>query len=121
MTNTLKQALIWSPRILLLAYAGFISLFALDAFQHGHGWLENLRDFAIHLIPVFVLLTILALAWWRAWVGAAGSLALMALFLYWNFTVRHNVWSAVLVIAGPLALLAILFAWQWWRRKDLWG
>jgi hypothetical protein len=119
MNPTTRRILIWSPRLLGLAFAGFISLFALDAFGHGKGIWESLGDFGMHLIPTFVLLGIVALAWRWPWVGTAGSLALAALFLYWNFTVRHNVPSAVLVIAGPLFVMAGLFLLSWVKRTEL--
>lgn len=119
MTTTTKHLLTWAPRALCLAFAGFISLFALDAFGHGHDFWESARDFAMHLIPTFALLAILALAWRRPWVGAVGATALAALFLYWNYTVRHNVPSAVLVIAGPLILMAVLYLASWLKRGDL--
>ena len=119
MTITQKRILIWAPRLLGLAFACFIGLFALDAFEHGHSVWEKLRDFALHLIPTGVLLLIIALAWRCAWIGAFGAGSLLCLFLYWNFTFRHNVLAAVLVIAGPLALLVVLYLWNWWKRAEL--
>lgn len=119
MTTIQKRILVWAPRVLTLAFACFISLFALDAFRHGHGFWENLRDFAMHLIPTGILLLILALAWRWPWIGALGAAALLGLFLYWNFTVRHNVLSAVLIISAPLALLIVLYLWNWWKRAEL--
>lgn len=121
MTLTQQRILIWAPRVLCLAFACFISLFALDAFGHGHGFWESARDFAMHLIPTFALLAILALAWRWAWVGAFGAAALAALFLYWNYTIRHNVPSAVLAIAGPLILMAVLYLVSWLKRNELRG
>jgi len=50
-----KKVLYWTPRGLCIAFALFLSMFAMDVF--GEGWL--LADFVspfMHLIPVFVLL-----------------------------------------------------------------
>jgi glucose-6-phosphate-specific signal transduction histidine kinase len=85
-----RVTVLWAPRILTIAFALFISLFALDVFEEGKGLWRTLIDLLLHLIPMFVLIATLVLAWRRAWIGAVVSVALAALFLWWNFSVRHD-------------------------------
>ncbi|MCK9567927.1 hypothetical protein M0R72_03130 [Candidatus Pacearchaeota archaeon] len=55
MKNKIKKQIIWVPRILIIAYILFLSLFALDT-EFGLG-------FFMHLIPSFILLAILIFTW----------------------------------------------------------
>ena len=55
MKNKIKKQIIWIPRILIITYILFLSLFALDT-EFGLGLL-------MHLIPSFVLLAILIFTW----------------------------------------------------------
>ncbi|MFB3828244.1 MAG: hypothetical protein ACE15B_15855 [Bryobacteraceae bacterium] len=107
------RALIWAPRALTIAFTLFISLFALDSFGPGRSFWQGLGAFAIHLVPSYVLIAMLIVAWRREWVGAVVATALGALFLWWNATVRHNATVAVVMIAGPLFLMAALFLASW--------
>lgn len=119
MTTLTCRAFRWAPRILCAAFTVFISMFALDVFGHGRGPWETFVALMMHLIPSFTLLVILALAWKWEWIGAVGSTALAVVFLWWNYTVRHNVPSAVLVIAGPLFLMAGLYLFAWVKRREI--
>ena len=94
-----------------LALAGFLGLFALDAFAPGKPVGTAVIDFLIHLLPAAVVCVVVALAWHRAWIGA---IAFAALALAYAFMVpSHPDW--ILVISGPLLLAAILFFWSWRR------
>ena len=117
--TTFTQTFRWATLFLGLAFTGFISLFALDVFDEQRGFWGTLAALAIHLIPSFALIVMLILAWRWAWIGTVVSTGLGALFLWWNFTYRHNVPIAVVVIAGPLFLLAALYLVSWWRRKPV--
>ena len=46
-----------------MAFLAFLSLFTLDVFGPGRVSWETLPAFAAHMIPVFVLAGVLALAW----------------------------------------------------------
>jgi hypothetical protein len=94
-------------------------MFALDVFGEGQGFRETALALLMHLIPSFVLVLMLILAWRWEWVGVVVPLGLAALFLWWNYTVRHNVFTAVLVISGPLLLMAALFLIGWLKRAEL--
>lgn len=52
----------WAPRILTIGFVLFISMFALDVFSEYSGH-KVLVPLFIHLIPSFVLLGALGIAW----------------------------------------------------------
>lgn len=107
-------ALYWLPRLLCVAFAGFLSLFALDALDaHGGAWQSAVVLFA-HLLPTLAVLAVLAVAWRREWIGAV---------LFPLFAIAHVIasrahlhWSAYAIIDAPLILLGVLF-WINWRRR----
>ena len=101
--------LIWAPRILGLAVAIFIGLFALDAFRPGRPLSEGITDFAIHLLPAIFLVIVVALAWRRPWLG--GVLFLLLALAYAISVPWRPDW--ILAIAGPLMVVGLLFIWSW--------
>jgi hypothetical protein len=66
----LDTILIWSPRILVMLLALWLSVFALDVFDEKRGFWKTALAFVIHLVPTWVILAALALAWRWEWVGA---------------------------------------------------
>ncbi len=112
-----NRTLFWAPRILGLLFAGFVGLFALDAFDGRHSAWHMLAAFVIHLIPTGIVLAILALAWRWEWVGGVLYAALGAAYLVTAWGRMH--WSATALISGPLFVLAELFALNWIKRREL--
>ena len=117
MKTPLKRLLFWTPRILGLLFAAFISIFAADVFGEGYGFWKTVLALLIHLIPTWIVLIVLALSWRREWVGGILFTALGALYLI-KFWGRFH-WSAYVCIAGPLFLVGVLFFLSWLSRRDL--
>jgi hypothetical protein len=117
MKPSLKRLLFWTPRILCLLFAAFISLFAADVFDGNHGFWPTLLALLMHLIPTGIVLVVLAISWRWEWVGGALFIALGALYLI-QFWGRFH-WSAYLCISGPLLLVGALFLLNWLWRKEL--
>lgn len=117
MQKPLKRAIIWTPRILALAFVIFISLFALDVFGQGYGFWGTLLALLIHLVPTYLVVIALALAWRWEWVGAVLFAGLGLLYLL----VFRNEMDGILflLIPGPLFLVGILFALNWALRQRL--
>jgi hypothetical protein len=117
MNRVIKRVLFWAPRVLCVLFGLFLSLFALDVFGEGAGFWEALLGLLIHLVPVYVVAILLAVAWRWEWVGAVAftGLALFYLFQVWG---REH-WSAYVVISGPLMLLGVLFLLNWIYRAQL--
>ena len=117
MNPSLRMWLLWTPRVLCILYAVFISLFALDAFSPNRRLAENLLALAMHLIPTAVVLIVLAVAWRWAWVGAVVYAGLGILYLV-MFRGRFD-WAAYAMIAGPLFLTGALFLISWTYRREI--
>jgi hypothetical protein len=111
----MKRLLFWSPRVLCIAFALFLSLFALDVFSEGLGVGKTIVAFSIHLIPTAIIAAVLALSWRWEWVG--GILSIAAGILYLIRARHHPDW--VVVISGPLFVLGALFLLNWWKRAEI--
>jgi hypothetical protein len=95
------------PRVLTVSYIAFISLFALDVFESGYGWLKTLIALFMHLIPSFLLIAALVVAWKKPVTGGAHFLILAIIFTLW-FTTYH-VLSSFLLVSFPLLVIGALF------------
>jgi hypothetical protein len=111
MKHTIQQIFVWTPRILGILFALFVSMFALDVLGAGYGFWGTILALLMRLIPVYVLLIALAIAWRWPWAGA---------LLFISFSVWYVVtaWGpyplvanliGVWPIAGPPLLVGLLF------------
>lgn len=112
----LKPFLYWFPRILCILAILFISVFALDAFQPDLTFWQQIQGFIMHLIPSFVLLLFLLIAWkWELIGGVIFVLMGLVLspFVYMhNYNMNGSVWMSIGIIAMitfPFILVGILF------------
>ena len=103
--------LYWSPRVLGILTATFLSLFALDALGPGIPWTQAILGLLIHLIPTYIVLGVLALAWRWEWIGALAFLALSLCYVVLSGGREH--WTAYLAISGSLFAIGILFLAAW--------
>ena len=117
MKRPVKRLLFWTPRILCILFAVFVSLFALDVFGEGYGFWETIQALLMHLVPTGVILIVLAISWRWEWVGGVLFIALGVLYLAMSWGRLH--WSAYLVISGPLFLVGVLFLINWLYRAEL--
>jgi hypothetical protein len=117
MRRASKKLLYWAPRASSIAFALFISLFALDAFDGNLPFGKQLLAFAIHLIPVYLIVIVLALAWKRESVGGAGFIILG--LLYMGITRLRFQPLAYVIISGPAFLVGLLFLVSWLLRRKL--
>lgn len=117
MSTTAKKALFWTPRVLCILFALFLSMFALDVFGEGHSVWDTILALLIHLTPVYMVLAALALAWRWEWTGAVlfTGLGIFYIVIFWG---RFPLATYVL-IAGPAFVLAALFLANWMYRKEL--
>ena len=117
MSQINKWALYWAPRVLGIAFAVFISIFALDVFSENLPFGKQLFAFAIHLLPTAVIVIVVAFSWKREWLDGAGFIALG--LLYMGMTrLRYPVWAYVF-ISGPAFLIGLLFLANWLLRRKL--
>jgi hypothetical protein len=107
----------WSPRVLLLAFAAFVSVFALDVFDEHRGLGATAVALLMHLVPTLLLVLIAALAWRRPAVGALLCFALAASYVATTPARMHR--SALALIAGPLVVTSALYLWSWASQRRL--
>lgn len=103
----MNRWLFWTPRLLGILYAIFISLFALDVFGVGYGFWETIVALLIHLIPTGLVLVALILAWRWEWTGSVLFPLLGALYLIMAW--GQFPWSVYVIVAGPLFLIGVMF------------
>ncbi|MCB8925588.1 MAG: hypothetical protein H6652_08185 [Ardenticatenaceae bacterium] len=106
MNSNTKRWLYWLPRVLSILFALFISLLALDVFGEGYNFWETLVALFMHLIPTFILVAVLAIAWRWERVGAALFLALAIIYLVLTD-------GRMLTIPIPLIIVSLLFLVSW--------
>ena len=124
MSHLSKRILFWAPRVLSILFIAFLSLFALDVFGEQLGFWRTLLALAMHLIPSFVLIIALILAWRWEWIGAVLYAAAGLLYVVWVVSMSRPVPPTVrfiwaLTIAGPAFLIAGLFLANWRKHDDL--
>jgi hypothetical protein len=124
MSHLSKRILFWAPRALSILFIAFLSLFALDVFGHELGFWQTVLALTMQLIPSFVLIVALILAWRWEWIGAVLYAAAGLLYVVWVVSMSRPVPPAMrfiwaLTIAGPAFLIAGLFLANWRKHDDL--
>ncbi len=111
----MNRVLFWTPRLLMILFIGFISLFALDSFDGEQPFIEKIGSFLIHLITTAVPIILLIIFWRREWVGGIAFLLLAIgyIIMAWGkFPV-----SVYFLISGSLFIISSLF-WVNWIKKQ---
>ena len=114
MNTSIKRVLFWTPRVLCILFAMFLSLFALDVFSEGYGFWQTILALLIHLVPVYIVVIALVIAWRWEWVGA---ILFIALALFYQVLTWGRFFGCA--ISGPLVLLGVLFLFNWIYRAQL--
>ena len=113
----MKKFLFWAPRVLAILFALFISIFALDVFGVGYSVWETILALLIHLVPVYLILIALAIAWRWERLGSLLFIALGALYIITAWGAFP--WAVYLIIAGPAFVIGILFLVDWFYRGEM--
>jgi len=106
----------WLPRIICILAILFISLFAADAFAPELTIWQQIGDFLIHLIPSFILVALLIVAWKWEYIGGiifiVIGLGFSPVIFIHNHNMNHSVWMSlgiILTITIPFVVVGILF------------
>jgi hypothetical protein len=106
----------WLPRIICILAILFISIFALDAFNPEKTLWQQIVAFLMHLIPSFVLIIFLIIAWKWEFIGGIIfillGLGLSPIIFMHNYNMNQSVWRSliiILVITTPFIIAGILF------------
>ena len=112
--TTVSPLLRWLPRLLAVAYALFLSLFAFDVWEGVSFW-EGLAGFIVHLMPVYFVLFALIVGWNRPRAGGVLFLVLavaFSLFYGWDEP------ALLALMAGPLVVVGLLFLVESFKRES---
>ena len=115
--KTSTKILQWTPRILCILAILFISLFSLDSFSSERTFWQNTGAFLMHLIPSFVLLAILIVAWKWENIGGIILIIVGVVLCVYTFNLNYNqrhftLWQSIInvsMLCLPFVLAGILF------------
>jgi hypothetical protein len=121
---TKEMITLWFPRLLCIGAILFVSMFALDAFEPGTPFIQQLQDFIMHLIPSLVLIILLFIAWkWKLTGGILFTiigLGVSPIVYSMNFHRTHSVWvslSIILMVTFPFIVAGIFFILSHYQVK----
>ena len=122
--ETSIKILHWTPRIICILAILFISMFAADSFAPELSFWQQIIGFLIHLIPSFVLLSILIISWkWELIGGIIFTLIGLGLspFIFkMNYNMNHSISMSlgiILMITFPFVVAGILFIISHYIKK----
>ena len=114
----------WAPRVLTILAILFVSMFSLDAFQAGIPFKQQILDWLMHMIPSFLLIIVLLIAWKWENIGGIIFLSLGLAFtpyLFWgNYSHNHSIWLSLLIILTvtfPFILVGVLFMLSYHTKR----
>jgi len=106
----------WLPRVLSIGFVIFLSLFSLDVFSEYSGW-DVVLPLLVHLIPSFVLLAVVLIAWKHDLAGAIVFFSFAVLYAFMVGSGRS--WSWYAGISGTSLVIGFLFLLSWFGKKRL--
>ena len=116
----------WIPRVICILAILFISMFAADAFAPELSIWQQIGDFLMHLIPSFILLALLIVAWkWELIGGVIFTvigIVLSPLIFYHNYSMNQSVSMSLLIILAitfPFIVVGILFIISHFMKKKV--
>ncbi len=120
------KILFWLPRFLCIIAILFISLFALDAFEPDLTFWQQIGAFLMHLIPSFILLALLLIAWKWEYIGGIIftilGLGFSPFIFKHNYDMNHSIWMSMGIIAMitlPFVVVGILFIMNHFQNKKI--
>jgi hypothetical protein len=114
--GAMKSLLYWTPRVLGVLLAAFITIFAADAFEGNFTIWEKLVALAVHMIPTAVILLAVAIAW--RWEIPGGLLFVAAAAFHTSWALGRGLPGVdILLISGPAYLVGALFVADWFYRR----
>lgn len=117
MKTKMQKVILWSPRIICMIFAAFISIFSFDVFEMNAGFWQKVLGFLMHNIPTFFLILVLIFSWRWPMVGGIVYILLGLAYIVLAWGKFH--WSAYVMISGPLFLLGGLFFLSWYQKKNI--
>jgi len=114
----------WLPRIFCILAILLVSMFALDEFNSTSSVWQQIQGFLIHLIPSYILIFFLFIAWKWELIGGilfmVFGIGLIPLIYSHNYAMNESVLmslSVVLLINVPFIITGILFIFSHFMQK----
>lgn len=122
--KTFDSLIQWTPRVICIIAILFISMFALDSFEPELSIWQKIGGFLIHLIPTYILIVMLIVAWKWEFVGGVifttlGLITSPIIFMH-NYRMNGSVGMSLLIILMinfPFIVVGILFMWSHYRKN----
>jgi len=118
------KVLHWLPRITCIIAILFISLFALDSFGPNMTFWQQIGAFLIHLIPTYILIALLLVAWKWEYIGGIIFIIIaliMSLIIFkLNFNMNQSVglsFRIIMMITFPFIIIGTLFILSHFIKK----
>lgn len=118
------QVFYWLPRIICILAILLVSLFGADAFSPELNIWQQIGAFMIHLIPSFILLAFLIIAWKWELIGGiifmVIGLGLSPVIFTYNYKMNESVWMSldiIMAITIPFVIVGGLFIASHFLRK----
>jgi len=114
----------WLPRIICILAILFVSMFAFDSFDSRLTIWQQIGAFLIHLIPSYILIGLLIVAWRWELVGgiifAVIGFATSPFVFYHNYGLNHSIGVSlhiIFMITVPFILIGALFIICYYMKK----
>lgn len=114
----------WMPRIICILAILFVSLFAADSFSAELTIWQQLSAFALHLVPSFILIIFLVIAWKWDFIGGIIfiflGLGFSPIIFVHNYKMNQSVGMSlgiISLITFPFIFVGILFVLNHFFRK----
>lgn len=101
--------LLWTPRVLAMALALFLAMFAMDVYFEGKDFWETSGAFVTRLLPSLCVISILAIGWRRDGLAALGFLVL-AIAYFVAMSGWRNLPEALILTLPPLGVSLAFYA-----------
>lgn len=115
----------WSPRVIVILSILFVSIFAFDSFSSNNSIWKQLLEFLIHLIPSYILLIALLIAWKFELIGGIifiiVSLGFAPFIFFHNYQMNHSIGislGVIMMINFPFLLAGFLFILDYRKQKS---
>ncbi len=123
--KTSTKVIRWTARILCILAILLLSLLALDSFSSERTFWQNAGAFLMHLMPSFVLLAILIVAWKWEYLGGIILIVAAVVFGVFVFSINYNqrhvsLMESIIIVSMvclPFLLAGILFIICHFRSK----
>ena len=122
--KTSTKVIHWAPRVICILAIIFISMFAADAFASGLTIWQQIGGFLMHLIPSYILIALLIVAWKWEFVGGIIftiiGVGLSPLLFMFNYQRNHSIWWSLLVIVTitlPFVIVGVLFILSHYKKR----